>query len=163
MEQRKPPSRRDGGGSTDQDGYHYPPEPHIPQYYQSAPPPPPHMTYYGGYPPHYQYPPPPHGSWPGMAGGDRMSSPPSEGFHPPGFDPRYDGRRNATAVTPDTHIMPPAEFLSPPSNVKKRSGASSNSLSPSKRVCKGKLSFGIIVAARVWLQVQVFVETQGRS
>jgi len=146
MEPRKSTSRKDDG-AADHDGYqHFPPDPHGRQYYQSAPPPPSgHMGFYGNYPPrHHQYPPPPYG-WPGMSGGgDPMSSPPPEGFHaapPPPFDHRYDGRRNPTAVTPDAHVMPPAEFLSPPSNVKKRSLATNSSLSPSKRVCKGTPSF----------------------
>jgi hypothetical protein len=147
MDHRKPASRRDGA-SDHHDGYQYPPEHSARQYYQSAPPPP-QMAFYGSYPPRLPYPHPPYTGWSGMVGGDPMSSPPPEGFHPPPFDPRFDGRRNATAVTPDTHVMPPAEFMSPPSNVKKRSCTSSNSLSPSKRVCQGKLFVGSIIVAAI--------------
>lgn len=97
------------------------------------------MSTYASYPPRHQYghPPPPYGGWqPGMRG-DPMSSPPSEGFHPPYH--RYPPRPNAAAVTPEqAHMVPPVEFMSPPSNVKKRPFASTSSLSPSKRVRTGK-------------------------
>jgi hypothetical protein len=139
-EYRKPPSRRD---ATGHEGYNFPPEQHARQYYQSAPPPPPppNMAFYPSYPPQHQFSHPPYGGWPGMVGGDPISPSAPEGFHAPAFDPRYDGPRNAAAVTPETHVMPPAEFTSPPSTVKKRPSNTNNSLSPSKRVCKGKLRY----------------------
>lgn len=139
MSDRKPGARREG---AEQEGYHHPadqpPPPHF--YHQSGPPPPPHMTTYANYPPRQQYASyPPYGAWqPGMRN-DHLPSPPSDGFHPPYH--RYPPRRNPTAVTPDQgHMVPPAEFMSPPSTVKKRPFASSSSLSPSKRIRKGKLS-----------------------
>lgn len=137
MSDRKPTSRREG---VDQEGYHYPPEhPPPPHYYNQSATPIHPMSTYASYPPRHQYghPPPPYGGWQTGMRGDPMSSPPSEGFHPPYH--RYPPRPNAAAVTPEqAQMVPPVEFMSPPSNVKKRPFASTSSLSPSKRVRTGK-------------------------
>ncbi len=144
MSDRKPKARREG---AEHEGYHYPPEHHPPPHYhgQSAPPPHP-MSAYATYPPRHPYghPPLPYGGWhPGMRA-DPMSSPPADGFHPP--YPRYPPRPNPTAVTPEqAQMMPPAEFMSPPSNVKKRPYGLTSSLSPSKRVRAGKISLTMVV------------------
>jgi hypothetical protein len=138
MTDRKPRARREVAEQEASSHYpHHPAEqgPPPPHYYQSAPPPP-HMAAYASYPTRQQYA-HSYAAWqPGMRG-DPASSPPAEGFHPPPYH-RYPPRRNPTAVTPEQgHLAPPAEFMSPPSNVKRRPFASGSSLSPSKRLRTG--------------------------
>jgi len=84
-------------------------------------------------PPHgYPYPGP--YAHPGMMGQDHTASPPQQGFHPPLHRPYPGpGGRNMTAVTPDSGQVMPAEFMSPPSNMKRRTMTPGSSLSPSKR------------------------------
>ena len=146
MSTRKaPPRPRAGTGEPSEAGHYHQPE--SPYYYQSAPTqqqPQQHMAY-TAYPPrqHYGHPYPPHYANRNMGPGDPMaSSSPQGGFHPPLH--RYPPRgRNLTAVTPDSGHVVPADFMSPPSNVKRRALTPGSSLSPSKKARTGTF-FNII-------------------
>lgn len=110
--------------------YHHP-ESQYPDNYHSVSP---HMATYASYPPpprqQYAY---PYHQYHGHRG-DPSSSPP-EGFHPPLH--RYLPRSNPNAVSPESGQVMPAEFMSPPSNVKRRTLTPGSSLTPSKRARTG--------------------------
>lgn len=140
MSDRKPRPRTTGRDPPSEEAYHRSQEQHPPpHYYQPAPPPPPHMATYASYPPRQQFAPPPypHYHGPPPHRGDPAASPPSEPFHPPLH--RYQPRRNP--ITPESGQLVPAEFVSPPSNVKRRTlTPGSHSLTPSKRARTGTSS-----------------------
>ena len=131
MSDRKPrPRSRDELEIAPEGPHHY--DPSFPPYYQSSHHP---MATYANYPPpprqQYPYPYPP---YPGHRS-DPASSPP-EGFHPPLH--RYPPRRNPTAVSPESSQAMPAEFMSPPPNMKRRALTPGSSLTPSKRARTGE-------------------------
>jgi hypothetical protein len=125
------------------------PHSHEQHYYQPTRPPS-HMATYANYPPRQQYPPPPYPPYHGAPRNDISASPPSDGFHPPVH--RYAPRRNP--ITPESSQMVPAEFMSPPSKVKRRGlSPRSHSLTPSKRARTGRFSqhFFVIVDHAYWI------------
>eukprot|EP00980_Cylindrotheca_fusiformis_P029188 scaffold22748_cov182-Cylindrotheca_fusiformis.AAC.2 len=145
MSSRKaPPRARSGGGEGSDSGqYHQPDSSYYP--YQSAPPQQ-HMPPYASYPPpRQQYghpypgpygPPPPRNFAP-----DYMASSPQQGFHPPLHRYPPPTGRNMTAVTPESGQIMPADFMSPPSNMKRRTLTPASSLSPSKKARSGAFYF----------------------
>jgi hypothetical protein len=104
------------------------------------------MPPYASYPPprqHYGHPyPGPYGPPPPRNfGPDHMASSPPQGFHPPLHRYPPPSGRNLTAVTPESGQMMPADFMSPPSNMKRRTLTPGSSLSPSKKARTGAFIF----------------------
>ena len=144
MSSRKdPPRTRPGSGEGSDSGPYHPHEPQYYPQYQSAPP----QQHMHQYPPGYHmrpphgYPYPGHYGPPGMMAPDHTASSPQQGFHPPLHRYPGPGASNMTAVTPDSGQIMPAEFMSPPSNMKRRTMTPGSSLSPSKRARSGAFSF----------------------
>ena len=137
MSNRKaPPPSGAGTGEPSDPGHYHQSEP--PYYYppQSAPtqqqtqqP----MTAYPTYPPtqHYGHPYPPHYGNRNM-GYDPLPNSSPQGLLAPHMPYPRTGR-NLTAVTPESGNLLPADFRSPPSNMKRRTLTPGSSISPSKK------------------------------
>ena len=146
MSDRKPRARtrRELDEESAADYYqHYQHHPNPPRYQ-----PPQHMAAYAAYPPppRQQFAYPPYPQYGHARGGEHLSSSSAamhEGFHPPAHP--YPPRPSATAVTPESGQLLPAEFISPPSNVKRRQLTPGSSITPSKKARKGKVTFLFVV------------------
>jgi hypothetical protein len=150
MSSRKPAPRLRTGTSESADSNHFPPDSYN-HYNPSAPTQQPHGAAYAGYPPrqHYAHAYPGHYP-PRNMGPDQLSSSPPQGFHPPlhqGYPPP--SGRNLTAVTPESGQIMPPDFMSPPSNMKRRPLTPGSSLSPSKKPRPGAFHFSFQSFSRV--------------